>query len=70
MGGQDVTVEAVGPQTVPVRPHAAGLAAELTVAGAYLLHVRLSGAPLTGWPRVLHVIAAPSEAVRCGKSTG
>lgn len=69
MAGQDVAVEAVGPQMAAFTPQAAApaaLAAQLTVAGAYLLHVRLAGAPLPGWPRVLHVLAAPSEASKCG----
>ena len=68
----DVVVEATGPTTVAFAPGettAAGASGQrsgaLTAAGAYLLHVRLGGAPVAGWPRVLHVLPAPADPARC-----
>ena len=64
--GVDAVVEAVGPATVAF---AAGGAptqrvGTLEAAGAYLLHVRLGGVPVPGWPRVLHVLPAPADSAR------
>ena len=66
-----MVVEAVGPRSVSFQALAAApgvLGASLTVAGAYLLHVRLAGTPVAGWPRMLHVLAAESEASRCANA--
>ena len=70
MAGQNVAVQAAGPTTVSFQQtHAdpAKLGGVLTTAGSYLLHVRLTGVPVTGWPRVLHVLAAASDPPRCGQ---
>ncbi len=63
-------MEAVGPQsstfaTLPGSP--TKRSAVLTAAGSYLLHVRLGGVAVAGWPRALHATAAPSEASRWTK---
>lgn len=69
LGGQEVTVEAVGPRTVAFSPVAGTQwrhTGVLTVAGSYLLHVRLAGVSVAGWPRLLHVLAGQSDASRWG----
>ena len=71
LAGEEVVVEAVGPQSATFAPlpgSPAKRSAALTAAGAYLLHVRLSGAAVAGWPRALHATAAASEASRCAPS--
>ena len=67
-GGQELTVEAVGPRTeafAPVPGAPAKHSAALTATGLYQVHVRLAGEAIAGWPRLLHVLAAPSEPSRC-----
>ena len=72
LAGQELTMEAVGPTTLPFAPVAGAPtkhSAVLTVAGLYKLHVRLGGVAVPGWPRHLHVLPAPSEPSRCGAVT-
>ena len=61
-------MEAMGPQSATFAPlpgSPAKRSAVLTAAGSYLLHVRLGGVAVAGWPRALHATAAASEASRC-----
>lgn len=64
--GVDAMVEAVGPATVAFAAGGSPMqhVGMLEAAGAYLLHVRLGGAPVSGWPRVLHVLPAPADPAR------
>ncbi len=67
LADEEVAVEAVGPQsstfaTLPGSP--TKRSAVLTAAGSYLLHVRLGGVAVAGWPRALQATAAASEASR------
>ena len=60
-------MEAVGPMSAifaPLPGSPAKRSAVLTAAGSYLLHVRLGGVAVAGWPRALHATAAASEASR------
>ncbi len=62
-----MAVEAVGPQSVTFEPQPGSpskRSAVLMAAGSYLLHVRLGGVAVAGWPRALHATAAASEASR------
>lgn len=62
----DAVVEAAGPTTVTFAPGRASTqrTGVLEAAGAYLLHATLGGAPVSGWPRVLHVLPAPADPAR------
>ena len=66
--GQDVTVEAVGPQVITFVPLASvptKHGAVLTAAASYVVHAKLAGVQIAGWPQVLHVVSAASEPSRC-----
>ena len=66
--GQNVTLEAIGPQIITFAPLASAPtkhSAVLTAAALYVVHARLASAAVAGWPRVLHVVPAASEPSRC-----
>ena len=69
LGGQVLEVGADGPADLAFAPGPEGAGAsfraEPAVAGDYAVTVRLGGAPLPGWPRVLHAAPAASDAARC-----
>lgn len=58
--------EAQGPVIVQFTPGDAPgqLTGVLQMAGAYVVHVRLGASAVTGWPRVLHVVASRAHAPR------
>lgn len=65
--GHEVKVSAQGPAGLSFKRDQSARAthrASFYAAGMYLVHVQVSGRPLSGWPRALHVAAAASEAAR------
>ncbi|KAK9845317.1 hypothetical protein WJX81_003385 [Elliptochloris bilobata] len=68
VGGRALALEASGPAALTFEASGEGstsYAAAAAVAGEYVLAVRLGGAMLHGWPRILHALPGACDAGRC-----